>query len=615
MLPARVLVVDDDPFFLALFSDVLGGAGHDVATAGSADEAEARLPGPDVLLTDLVMPGRDGLSLLARARALDPELEVLVVSQKDEVKVAVEAMKGGAGDYLLKPVDREELQLAVERAAERRRLRLERKKLLDENLEFLRHQALYRRCLELLSTVDPERLHALALDALAGVVEAQAAALWTADDHGKLVLRGWKGGLDRTRLPARLDVREDGLGPLLAPGTPLPAPGFAAEKGCRPPLLAAGEALGRALRAEPRRGTFAEGDRAVARAVGDFAATALKNARRFQQLERVGLRDRETAAYNLSYFVDYASKEAYKARRYGRTFSLVTITLDNLDELRRALGRDEASRATRGLLLGVARICRDADVVAKVADNEFYVLLPETDHFGALMFRRRALAAARADRALRELEARSRVELTLGVATFPKDGVDFDELLHHARLRADEARRSLVRRLGLEGRGFWDSVDVLLGEGALPPDEGPGSSRRGPPPRSFFLDTQAEAARELGRDPSARGLLYVGNGAEELGLDLPLVGALPSRETQGRVYLLGRRGASAADHPATTAVYLDGDEAIARNEFLLFFTEHAAYGLLRRAGASPGPTFHTSDGPLVDHLIAGLQERYDLQPY
>src|SRR5690606_25175048 len=105
-----------------------------------------------------------------------------------------------------------------------------------------------------------------------------------------------------------------------------------------------------------------------------------------------GLRDRDTAAYNLSYFSDYASKEIYKARRYARTFSLVTFSLDQLQEVRQRLGAAEAKRAHRGGIRAISRITRDSDVLAKASEHECSGLLPATDLFGALMFVRRAYA-------------------------------------------------------------------------------------------------------------------------------------------------------------------------------------------------------------------------------
>ena len=56
--------------------------------------------------------------------------------------------------------------------------------------------------------------------------------------------------------------------------------------------------------------------------------------------KRAGLRDRDSGAYNLAYFADYAGKEFYKARRYGRQFSLLLVSVDNLEQLRREAGRE-----------------------------------------------------------------------------------------------------------------------------------------------------------------------------------------------------------------------------------------------------------------------------------
>ena len=68
---------------------------------------------------------------------------------------------------------------------------------------------------------------------------------------------------------------------------------------------------------------------------------------------------------------------------------------------------------------------------------------------------------------------------------------------------------------------------------------------------------------------------------------------------------------AAQPHPLVTEVYLDGDTRFAGHEFLLFVSEHSAYGLLIGPG---GRMFHTSDVPLVDALVSKLQTLYDLQP-
>lgn len=618
----RILVVDDEKFFQELFRELLQAAGHQVRVAESGDDALGLMTEEhfDVLLTDVVMPGLDGVALVREAKKRDPGLEAVAVTGHDDVRLAVQAMKAGCADFLTKPVDRDELVQVCERALARARLQREHSQLLSENLELAKAQALYRQGLQILSTLDGERLQDLALSVLARVTDAQGAALWIADEKGQLALRAYRGVVDRAALAARIDPRDPGWAPRLAHPAPSAAPGAKdAGEAFLVPFLADEEPVGLALLSDGARGPFAAEQHAAALTVADFTAIAVKNARRFQALERIGLRDRDTGAYNLAYFVDYAGKEFYKARRYGRAFSLVVLSLENAEQMRKEGGRALYRRALRDLVGAVSRVERDADILAKVSDSEYYVLLPETDHFGAIMFLRRAAEEVRREDSVRELERRCPVLLSMGAAAFPKDGEDFDELLHWARARVQEQRGSLLRRLHLGDvapGAFWELADLLLSESAKIPESSP--SARLDSERELFAAAQLEAAREIARDPRARGLLYVGT--REALPDAPVVTALPqgdlaarAGDPTARVVLLGPRAADGATvgHPLVTEVYVDGDPRFAGHEFLLFLSEHSAYGLLSGPG---GRTFHTSDAPLVDALVAKLQTHYDLQP-
>ncbi|MBI5549745.1 MAG: diguanylate cyclase, partial [Deltaproteobacteria bacterium] len=489
--------------------------------------------------------------------------------------------------------------------------------LLSENLEFVKNQALYQRCLGLLSTLDLERLQESCLADLCSVCDAQSGALWLMDDRGDLHLCSYRGLVERAQLAPHIALRPGLFSERLAGPHAFEVPGKPLGKAFYLPLRAAGELVGLLLCSDKLTGEFHEADLAVARAVGDFAATALRNARRYAALERLGLKDRDTAAYNLPYFIDYAAKEAYKARRYGRVFSLLTLTLDGFAAFREQHGAERAAMLARGVIAALSGVVRDSDVVAKAADDEFYVLLPETDYLGALLFARRARASVDFDKLLDSTATEGVLSVTLGAATFPRDGCAVDELLHVCRRRCDEARGSLARRLNLGPLDFWQCADLLLGDRdspRLPVDERAGPSRRGWLPPGLFAQLQQEMALEVARDPKARGLLYLGCG--EIRSDLPAVQSfdeLPA-ECAIRVYLLGRR-ADVESNPWATPVFLDADERISQNEFLLLFTESVTYALIQRRSARGAPWgFHTSDAAVVDELVSKLQERYDLQP-
>lgn len=122
---ARILVVDDEEGLREFLSDTLEAAGHTVERAADGEIAYRILSSRafHVLVTDLKMPGIDGMELVRRTRREQPEMEVVVLTAHGSVAGAVEAMKLGAFDYLEKPIPSPAaLRLVVDRALERRGL-------------------------------------------------------------------------------------------------------------------------------------------------------------------------------------------------------------------------------------------------------------------------------------------------------------------------------------------------------------------------------------------------------------------------------------------------------------------------------------------------------------
>lgn len=125
---SRVMVVDDDPETLALLREVVTKEGYQVETAEDAETALRQLAEwqPDLVITDIHMPGMDGLALLAAVREKAPDILVILLTAYGSLKTAVDAIKAGAFDYLSKPFVVDDIRLVVRRA-------LEHKKLLREN--------------------------------------------------------------------------------------------------------------------------------------------------------------------------------------------------------------------------------------------------------------------------------------------------------------------------------------------------------------------------------------------------------------------------------------------------------------------------------------------------
>ena len=123
----RILVVDDEPNARTALAEILKEEGYQVETAADGFKGLARAEefSPDLVLTDLKMPGMDGVELLRKLRQHAPELPVVLMTAFGAVETAVSAMREGAADYLTKPLNTDELVLVIDRALERVRLRRE----------------------------------------------------------------------------------------------------------------------------------------------------------------------------------------------------------------------------------------------------------------------------------------------------------------------------------------------------------------------------------------------------------------------------------------------------------------------------------------------------------
>jgi DNA-binding NtrC family response regulator len=130
----KVLVVDDEAAVRFSLREILQAAGHDVREAEDGLTALATLEAApvDLVISDLRMPGLDGLALLERVRAGWPETQFVLVTALGDERTAVRALKLGAYDYLPKPFDNEELRATVERAREILSLRAENRRLREE---------------------------------------------------------------------------------------------------------------------------------------------------------------------------------------------------------------------------------------------------------------------------------------------------------------------------------------------------------------------------------------------------------------------------------------------------------------------------------------------------
>lgn len=134
MSNGTVLIVDDDPGIRRTFTRVLKGAGYQVLSAPTADAALAEIGnirGLDTILTDLQMPGMDGVEFLRRARRMDEDIPLIVVTGNPSIESAIAAIEQGGFRYLLKPVTADALLEAVRSATAMCRLARLKRRAID----------------------------------------------------------------------------------------------------------------------------------------------------------------------------------------------------------------------------------------------------------------------------------------------------------------------------------------------------------------------------------------------------------------------------------------------------------------------------------------------------
>jgi len=132
----RIMVVDDEEGVRDVLSRYLSRAGYQYITASDGIEALVLLKDEDIalILSDITMPGMDGLQLLDQVKLLDPDMPMIMITALRDIEMAIQAMKRGAQDYIPKPFNFDAVSISIARALEKRRLILQNRDY-QRNLE------------------------------------------------------------------------------------------------------------------------------------------------------------------------------------------------------------------------------------------------------------------------------------------------------------------------------------------------------------------------------------------------------------------------------------------------------------------------------------------------
>jgi len=605
MSKARILAVDDQRYFRELIEGLLDDEGYEVQTTSSGEEALHILEREDfdVVITDLVMPGIDGTELVRRIKERLPSQDVVMVTGVVDVKTAVDAMKQGATDYILKPFDRATLVDSLHKILGQRRLTDEHARLMEENLAFMGVLSVFERAAGLFSTLSVEPLAVRLVEGLCLETCAQSGVLWVAEDPGceTFALVGARGlvRVDQEPDSIQLDEVEEAWCPGLSESRSVLA-ALPEDLDGHPalfvPIRAAGLTLGIVRLSDKLGGEdFDASDCAMAEKFCEFGGSAIHNALRFRALERRSLRDPETRAYSRAYFDDAVRNEIQKANRFGHRFSILRIELEGFSgsepgDSARPVDRErvEAARRVEGSL-------RATDLLATEEDGAFLLLLPQTDALGAGVLAQRIRTAFAA-----LWDGTVAPTARFASTTFPVDGTQVDALLRMLDTRVDQSRKSLlVAEPGLAARQPLDPMlDRLLELGTVEPVEAEGQILR------FVLE-------DIVRRPAERGVLFLSPGVRWLPEVLDALQEIRGRDRQTEIILLAE-GQEREPNPHVT--WVSKSSLDSRRPFLVYFGDGPAYAMIGQLtlAAARAAIFQTADRAFVEHLAFELARELEI---
>jgi len=452
MAGEKILLADDDHALRETLQEFLTEQGYVVTTAADGHEAMAAMQKQEFALAilDLMLPGYSGLELLSRIKTHTPDTEVILFTGHAGLDSAVQALRLGAYDYLVKADLRlADLKTLVARALERRHLALENRELVA-NISKAQNELVSRRAREL------TQVRQIA-ETLAGpltwdqLVRGLVNLIWESFplEILGLQLQGPEEALPLSAYRHQPEVPEatvqtfhDMLQGQLAPeaaippaGTPLPAMlwerlqvgnvTLAAGAGRHEPLTPEETELFRIFILQGEAG--------------------IKNLVLFDQVKSMAIRDALTGLYNYGYFKVALHYEVEKSRRYNLPLSLLFLDVDDFKRVNDTLGHLRGDKTMRQVAAILKQGIRQADLLCRYGGDEFVMLLSQTPPDQAMVLAER-LRLRVAKSSMNRLEKRFKVTVSIGVAGLRPE-MSTEELIKEAdeaHYRAKQAGKNRV---------------------------------------------------------------------------------------------------------------------------------------------------------------------------
>jgi two-component system, cell cycle response regulator len=452
MAGEAILLADDDRQLRETLQEYLSGLGYAVTAAADGHEAMAALEAREfaLALLDLRLPDCSGLEILSHLKAYTPDTEVILLTGHAGLESAIQALRLGAYDYLVKADLRlPDLQTLVSRALERRHLARENRELV-ENISKAQTELVNRRGREL------TQVRRIA-EALSGpltwdqFVRGLVNLIWESLPLELLGLQVKGPDMDESLAAFRRresvpDDRYQNFQELLQgqvapdPASPPAGTPLAAMLWERREVGEVTLAVG-AGRREPLTPAEAE----LFRIFLLQGEAGVKNLVLFDQVKSLATRDALTSLYNYGYFKEALHYEVEKSRRYQTPLSLLFLDIDNFKQVNDTLGHLKGDKILRQVAAILKQEIRQSDLLCRYGGDEFVMLLSQTPPDQAMVLAER-LRQRVVQSAMNRLEQRLQVTVSIGVAGLGP-GMSTEDLIKAAdaaQYRAKQAGKNRV---------------------------------------------------------------------------------------------------------------------------------------------------------------------------
>jgi diguanylate cyclase (GGDEF)-like protein len=455
MTSSSILIVDSDPSAQQHYNHLFLDDTYQTRIAPSEEAARLHLHSQkvDIVIADLQTLGTACLPFFDYIRQLRTIPDLILITTESTLEIAIEALKSGAREYLLKPCPPEQLYHLINTCIDQRRL-------LDENCLLKKQIRLYQRGQRIASLIDIDRLFALTISTLINEIGQGRGFAFLSTERDISKVDGNEGvnfeealTLAQELLPTLHEIEQirifknDDLSRLLLPGGPKQIKTL-----CVFPLRSEKKVKGGLVLFNPHFGDFLpEFPLENLIFLAEQATLSFENAFRFQGARELIYTDDLTGLYNYRYLQKVLDLEIRRSERYKLSFSLVFIDLDRFKIVNDTRGHLIGSDVLRecGVLL---RTCvRDVDILFRYGGDEFTILLVEATATGAASVAERIRSVIEAFHFQQESGCSLRLTATIGYATYPENAFDKKSILEMAdrAMYHGKSQRNIVR-------GIWE---------------------------------------------------------------------------------------------------------------------------------------------------------------